>query len=528
MVPISGLSHFLQNNIISAAVPHIALYHRPSQTMTSRTPPCAVVSVVLLLLLIICSSTVAAQDNGTTATTNATTNVDAIATHDHHGFDLADKPWGDAIAASFLVQLVTLAGLALVAVSAVCKIRTKGFWTTLHEQVIPSFASGALLATTVFLLIPEGFELLEGVHAKDYIQAAAAAAASNGTATASSEDMEAPQKHGNETAWKFGLALLSGLLIPILISSIFPAPDVSECEQCRAREMIDAAGLEASRLSSAALEQIVEEQQDEEEGSDEVTDYDDKLGGPVDSSITTLTTNCDNGVCHSHAPTSSTTTPRAVYGQEKTNEITTDDDRVEGGRGTATAADTATKTSPQHHTRNYSLAASILLGDFFHNFCDGIFLGTAFLLCSKSLAWTLTVTTIYHEIAQEIADFALLTHHCGLNVVQALTANFLSGFSVMIGAVLVLSIDLNDTLIGAILIMSGGVYIYISAVECIPRIHAARKTARDTALFFACFVAGAVPIGLVLLNHGHCEHSDHTTGAATEASASTSANATAL
>ena len=157
------------------------------------------------------------------------------------------------------------------------------------------------------------------------------------------------------------------------------------------------------------------------------------------------------------------------------------------------------------HPRNIPLAASILLGDFFHNFCDGIFLGTAFLLCSNSIAWTLVATTIYHEIAQEIADFALLTHHCGLSVPQALAANFCAGFSVMLGGVLVLAVSLSDEAIGAILVMSAGVYLYIAASECVPRIQAARRTSRDTLIFLLCFVLGAVPIGLVLLNHGHCD-----------------------
>ena len=52
----------------------------------------------------------------------------------------------------------------------------------------------------------------------------------------------------------------------------------------------------------------------------------------------------------------------------------------------------------------------VLIGDFMHNFCDGIFMGTAFIHCSRSLAWSITVATILHEIAQEFADYFVLTN----------------------------------------------------------------------------------------------------------------------
>ena len=144
-------------------------------------------------------------------------------------------------------------------------------------------------------------------------------------------------------------------------------------------------------------------------------------------------------------------------------------------------------------------------GDFFHNFTDGVFVGTAFLLCSRDVAYTIVATTIYHELAQEIADFALLHHHCGIAAWKAVAYNFVSGFSVMIGALVILSFDMSETAQGTTLAIASGIYIYIAACECVPRIQAVRKTPKDTLLFLFFFVFGAVPIGLVLLNHQHCE-----------------------
>jgi zinc transporter ZupT len=210
---------------------------------------------------------------------------------------------------------------------------------------------------------------------------------------------------------------------------------------------------------------------------------------------------CDSDECHHHHD--------HEYAAEDEAVVAKDQQQAQPPKVEAPLTKDIATVTFQHHqvgtTINWGLASSILLGDGFHNFTDGIFLGNAFVLCSRDIAYTLVATTVYHELAQEIADFALLTHHCGMSTCQALTYNFLSGFSVMFGALLIVALDLSETVTGALLSVSAGVYIYIAATECIPRLQAARKDTKDTAMFLLCFIIGAVPIGLVLLNHGHCE-----------------------
>lgn len=77
----------------------------------------------------------------------------------------------------------------------------------------------------------------------------------------------------------------------------------------------------------------------------------------------------------------------------------------------------------------------VIIGDFFHNFTDGTFIAAAFMSCSTSFGWAVAVSSIIHEVslkcfplrlyyernsnasetqlAQEIADFFLLTTICG-------------------------------------------------------------------------------------------------------------------
>jgi zinc transporter ZupT len=368
----------------------------------------------------------------------------------------SDKPWADALAASFLVQLATFSGLLLTAFSAICA-RTgqrKGFLDKLHSQLVPAFAGGALIATAVFLIIPESLELIGGGgHAEE-------GHAEEGTT----------ENTASQVAYKFGVALMAGYLLPILLGALFPTPDLSDCVVCRDEQ-------EGEQPQAAVMpEEVVLKRQ---------------------ASINeTLDLNCEEGHCSHHKH-------KATTDAEKDPEA-----EVMASDASAILPTSTTESKnkgKQLHKLNVPLISSILIGDAFHNFTDGIFIGNALLLCSRSVAYTIVVTTIYHEIAQEIADFVLLTHHGGLGKPMALALNFCSGFSVMIGAVLILWIDLSHQATGILLAMSAGVYLYISTSECIPRVTATHKKAVDTLWFLVCFAIGAAPIGLVLLNHGHCE-----------------------
>jgi len=154
---------------------------------------------------------------------------------------------------------------------------------------------------------------------------------------------------------------------------------------------------------------------------------------------------------------------------------------------------------------DYVLCMSILLGDGLHNFADGVFVGTAFLLCSNKVAYSIAFVTVLHELPQEVADFFILTRHAGLNICSALILNFLSGLTVLFGGLLVLSFQLGSLSIGLILAIAGGVYIYIATTEVSPRVNTAIKTKKHRIFAISGFVVGTILIGLVLLDHQHCD-----------------------
>ena len=55
------------------------------------------------------------------------------------------------------------------------------------------------------------------------------------------------------------------------------------------------------------------------------------------------------------------------------------------------------------------LVGAVVIGDFFHNLCDGFFIGAAFKGCGNAFGWSVIAGTILHELPQEVADFVILT-----------------------------------------------------------------------------------------------------------------------
>ena len=151
--------------------------------------------------------------------------------------------------------------------------------------------------------------------------------------------------------------------------------------------------------------------------------------------------------------------------------------------------------------------SGVLLGDFIHNLVDGLFIGTAFLACGNKMGWSVTAATVYHELAQELSDFVVLTDpkQGGLSPVKALLCNWVSGLSVVLGAIIILTVDVDNRAMGMLLSYGGGVYLQIGASECMPKFYS--SASKSKLLHFAgiaAFCIGCLAIGLVLFDHDHC------------------------
>lgn len=111
-----------------------------------------------------------------------------------------------------------------------------------------------------------------------------------------------------------------------------------------------------------------------------------------------------------------------------------------------------------------------LLGDSLHNFIDGVIIGVSYLV-SIPVGIATTIAVVLHEIPQEIGDFGVLLHG-GFTKSKALSFNFLTALTAVIGAVAALAIGSRVENITAILVpFAAGGFIYVAGTDLIPEMH---------------------------------------------------------
>lgn len=135
----------------------------------------------------------------------------------------------------------------------------------------------------------------------------------------------------------------------------------------------------------------------------------------------------------------------------------------------------------------------ILFGDSLHNFVDGMVIGASYLV-SVPVGIATTVAVVFHEIPQEIGDFASLIYG-GFSRKKALILNFLTALTAVLGALLILSFDLKVEGLESFLIpFAAGGFIYIAGTDLIPELHK-QNGAKKGVLQIVAFLVG---IGLML------------------------------
>lgn len=133
---------------------------------------------------------------------------------------------------------------------------------------------------------------------------------------------------------------------------------------------------------------------------------------------------------------------------------------------------------PHHHEHEgeqvKTVAPLIIIGDFIHNFFDGIAIGAAFLINVPTGIVT-AVAVAAHEIPQEMGDSGLLLR-AGYKRKKVLLINALSALMATVGALLTFWFGSRANLpIGEMLAITAGMFLYIAASDLIPAIHSATK-----------------------------------------------------
>jgi len=107
---------------------------------------------------------------------------------------------------------------------------------------------------------------------------------------------------------------------------------------------------------------------------------------------------------------------------------------------------------------------------------------------------------VFHEIPQEIGDFAILLH-AGLSIPRALFLNFISALCAFIGAAITLIIGpYAEHYVTALIPIAAGGFIYIAGSDLIPALHDRCDVKFSTSLWqFVLILFGVGVMGLLLL-----------------------------
>jgi zinc and cadmium transporter len=129
-----------------------------------------------------------------------------------------------------------------------------------------------------------------------------------------------------------------------------------------------------------------------------------------------------------------------------------------------------------------------LIGDGLHNFIDGLVIAASFAVDIR-LGLTTTVAMIFHEIPQEISDFAVLIYG-GFSRAKALLFNFLSALVAILGAVVGIFLSQNiKSATGFLVALTIGGFVYIAASDLIPELHRQPKL-KNSLISFLFFILG--------------------------------------
>ncbi len=138
-----------------------------------------------------------------------------------------------------------------------------------------------------------------------------------------------------------------------------------------------------------------------------------------------------------------------------------------------------------HHTHGHdhshgrhASAWTVIIGDGFHNFTDGIAIATAFMADTR-LGVITAMAIVAHELPQELGDFLVLLHS-GFTKSRALFWNVMSSLATLAGAMIAyFALSTFEGLSQVFLCVAASSMIYVAIADLIPGLHR-KSSPRDS------------------------------------------------
>lgn len=141
----------------------------------------------------------------------------------------------------------------------------------------------------------------------------------------------------------------------------------------------------------------------------------------------------------------------------------------------------------------------ILIGDGLHNLIGGLSISGLFLIDFNLglIAW---LGAVFHEIPQELGDFAALVH-AGWNKKKAILYNLFSSSTFLIGGLITYFIaDKID--VSFLIPFAAGNFLYIGATDLIPEVNK-HTTIKNNIIHGLSFLIGVILLFVLSLYHSH-------------------------
>ena len=145
--------------------------------------------------------------------------------------------------------------------------------------------------------------------------------------------------------------------------------------------------------------------------------------------------------------------------------------------------------------RMHAVGKTAALGLGFHSLIDGIVIGAGFEI-SQQIGLISTLAVIAHEFPEGVTSMAVLLH-VKFKKSLALFYSFLVALATPVGAILTYYLinDINKEILGALLALAAGSFIYVGASDLIPETH--ENYNRMNALYLVIGVLFVIIISLI-------------------------------
>lgn len=162
-----------------------------------------------------------------------------------------------------------------------------------------------------------------------------------------------------------------------------------------------------------------------------------------------------------------------------------------------------------HHHNNgkaKSIESSVplvILGDTIHNFIDGVAIAAGFMV-APGLGLITALSTLLHEVPHEISDFGILLR-AKWPKKNILMVNIISSSVTIVGAFFVYFFAGEIGIIGKLLAVSAGLFLYLGASDFLPQISEDKKNIKRNII---PLIAGVVIMLVTLLAVPHSHENE--------------------